>query len=152
MTMTKNKKLKLFAETIKDLKVISTLCQDSVGVTSNMKWHRKDKIFSMIINRMMWEATQENISNGDSPLRSQSILLFRWINSVKSRGFSPKDGSKYFSLLNISYDELKSSNQVRLIFSVGLEIILEVEYLEVFLQDISNAYPSKTEKLPRHEI
>ena len=150
--MAKNKKLKLFAETAEDLKVISTMCQDAVGVKSKLRWHKKDKMFSLIINRVMWEALDDISGERIHPERVQSIICFRWVISVKSRGFNLEERDNHFSLLSINYDNLKGSNHIRLIFSGNLEIFLQVEYLEAFLQDIGEAYPSITEKLPRHEI
>ena len=150
--MTKNQKLKLSVKTVEDMNVMSTLCQDAVGMKRNMRWHQKDKMFSMTFNRFMWEDFQQGIEDRNHQYRIQSIMIFRWILSVKRRGFQVGSNSEYFSLLSISYKQNKGANRVSLIFSGDSEICLEVEYLEAFLNDIGDSYPAVIEKLPRHEI
>ena len=38
-----------------------------------------------------------------SPLRVETVLFFRWVLSVKSRGLNKKGLGKYFYLLDINY-------------------------------------------------
>ncbi len=50
-------KIKLFAKSAKDLNVIAALCQDSIGISENIVRHKKDKSFSLLINRFKWESS-----------------------------------------------------------------------------------------------
>ena len=43
--------IKLFAKNAADLRVITALCQDSVGTVENIRRNKKDKSFSILINR-----------------------------------------------------------------------------------------------------
>ena len=143
-------KIKLFAKSTKDLNVIAALCQDSIGTSENMVRNKRDKSFSILINRFKWESSNHLKKNKEKPLRVETILFFRWVLSVKSQGLNRKGFGKYFYLLDINYEKVDGLNIIRLIFSGNAEIFLEVEYLEVFLKDIGEAYYAKSGKFPTH--
>ena len=143
--------IKLFAKNAKDLKVIAALCQDSIGSSENMRRNKKDKSFSLLINRFKWENSNQLKENKGSPLRIETVLFFRWVLSVKSRGLNKKGLGKYFYLLDINYESVDGINSIRLIFSGNVEILLEVEYLEAFMKDIGEVYYAKSGKFPTHK-
>ena len=142
--------IKLFAKNAKDLKVIAALCQDSVGTLENIRRNKKEKSFSVLINRFKWENSNLLKENKGSPLRVETVLFFRWVLSVKSRGLNRKGLGKYFYLLDINYKSVDGINSIRLIFSGNVEILLEVEYLEAFMKDIGEVYYAKSGKFPTH--
>ena len=143
--------IKLFAKNAKDLKVIAALCQDSIGSSENIRRNKKDKSFSILINRFKWESLNQVKENKGQPLRVQSVLFFRWVLSVKSRGLNKKGLGKHFYLLDINYKRVDGINNVRLIFSDNAEIFLEVEYLEAFMKDIGKVYYAKSGRIPTHK-
>ena len=51
--------------------------------------NKKDKSFSILINRFKWESSNR-LKKKEKPLRVETILFFRWVLSVKSRGFKQK--------------------------------------------------------------
>ena len=142
--------IKLFAKNVTDLKIIAALCQDSVGSVENIRRNKKDKSFSILINRFKWENSNQLKENQGDPLRVEAILFFRWVLSVKSRGLKRKGLGEYFYLLDINYKNVDGKNNVRLIFSGNVEILLEVEYLEAFMKDIGEVYNAKSGKFPSH--
>ncbi len=143
--------IKLFAKNAKDLKVIAALCQDSIGSSENIRRNKKDKSFSILINRFKWENSNQLKENKGPPLRVETVLFFRWVLSVKSRGLKRKRLGQYFYLLDINYKSIDGFNSIQLIFSGNVEIFLEVEYLEVFMKDIGDAYYAKSGKFPAHK-
>ena len=143
--------IKLFAKNAADLKVIAALCQDSIGNAENIRRNKKDKSFSILINRFKWENSNHLKENQGPPLRVETVLFFRWVLSVKSRGFKRKRLGKYFCLLDINYKNVDGLNIIRLIFSGNFEIFLEVEYLEAFMKDIGEEYFAKSGKFPAHK-
>ena len=143
--------IKLFAKNAKDLKVIAALCQDSIGTLENIRRNKKDKSFSVLINRFKWENINQLKENKGSPLRVETVLFFRWVLSVKSRGLNKKGLGKYFYLLDINYKSVDGINNVVLIFSGNVEIFLEVEYLEAFMKDVGKVYYAKSGKFPIHK-
>ena len=144
-------KIKLFAKSTNDLKVISALCQDSVGTSENIRRNKKDKSFSILINRFKWENSNQLKENQEPPLRVETVLFFRWVLSVKSRGLKRKRLGQYFYLLDINYKSVDGFNSIQLIFSGNVEIFLEVEYLEAFMKDIGEVYYAKSGKFPAHK-
>ena len=143
--------IKLFANSVKDLRVIGALCQDSVGTSENIRYNKKNKSFSILINRFKWDSSDPVKKNKGQPLRVEAILFFRWVLSVRSRGLKRKRLGKYFYLLDIDYESVNGLNGIRLIFSDNAEIYLEVEYLEAFMKDIGEVYYAKSGKFPTHK-
>ena len=143
--------IKLFAKSAKDLKVFASLCQDSVGTLENIRHNKKDKSFSILINRLKWENSNQFKENNAPPLRVETVLFFRWVLSVKSRGLKRKGLGEYFYLLDINYKSVDGFNSIKLIFSGNVEIFLEVEYLEAFMKDIGEVYYAKSRKFPAHK-
>ena len=115
----------------------------------NLKKSCPNKSFSILINRFKWESSNHKKKNEEKPLRVETILFFRWVLSVNSRGLNRKGFGKYFYLLDINYENVDGLNIIRLIFSGNAEIFLEVEYLELFLKDIGEAYYAKSGKFPK---
>ena len=148
--MTQFNQIKLFAKSVKDLKVIAALCQDSVGTSENIRYNKKDKSFSILINRFKWENSIGVEESKGKPLRVETVLFFRWVLSVKSRGLKRKGLGKYLYLLDINYKSVNGLNSISLIFSGNVEIFLEVEYLEAFMKDIGEVYYAKSGKFPTH--
>ena len=68
-------KIKLFAKSANDLNVISALCQDSIGTAQNIVRNKKDKSFSILINRFKWESSNQLKKNQEKPLRVETILF-----------------------------------------------------------------------------
>ena len=149
--MDQETQIKLFARSAKDLEIIAALCQDSVGTSENMRRNKKEKSFSILINRFKWESLNQVKGNKGQPLRVQTVLFFRWVLSVKSRGLNKKGLGKHFYLLDINYKRVDGIHNIRLIFSDNAEIFLEVEYLEAFMKDIGEEYYAKSGKFPTHK-
>ena len=144
-------KIRLFFKSTKDLEVVSALCQDSVGTIENIRRNKKNKSFSILINRFKWESSNQLKENKGPPLRVECVLFFRWVLSVKSRRLKRNGLGKYFYLLDINYKNVNGLNIIKLIFSDEAEILLEVEYLEGFMKDIGEVYYAKSGKFPAHK-
>ena len=138
--------IKLFAKDVKDLEVISTLCQDAVGLSSNIRWLKGQKKFSILVNRFKWE-DKESLKK---PRRISSIIFFQWVLSVKSLGFKHTNSDDWFSLLHMKFEEYRSFSEVHLLFSGDAEICLEVEYLEAFIKDIGKSYVAPSRRPADH--
>ncbi len=143
-------KVKLFGNSLNDLRIISALCQDSVGNMEHMHRSKKGKSFSILLNRFRWELLNQEKSERIKTFRIPSVLFFRWVLSVKSKRLKTASFNEKFSLLGIDYKNFNGSKGLILIFSGGAEILIEVEYLEVFLKDIGSTYSAVSGKIPRH--
>lgn len=141
------KPLRLIAETIEDLEVISAAVQDAVIKAGNLKFDARQKRFSLEVNRFGWEADDKNKER----IRLRSLLAFDSVLSVKSRAVTKADPEMILSLLQVSFaaaDE-PPGGVVTLLFAGDGEISLHVDVLDVTLLDSDYVWP--TRKTPDHE-
>lgn len=141
------KPLRLIAENIEDLEVISAAVQDAVIKAGNLKFDARQKRFSLEINRFGWEVG----GKGKERIRLRSLLAFDNVLSVKSRAVTKTDPEMILSLLQVSFapaDE-PPGGIVTLLFAGDGEISLQADVLDVTLLDSDYVWP--TRKTPNHE-
>jgi len=110
----RDRPIKLKAVDSSDLKVISSLVQDSVVPKSEISWRSKEHRFALLINRFRWE---DNLNLTDSE-RVQSLLIFDDVMKVSSKGINQENGAGVFSLLTVFWQDLKdASGRFELVFS-----------------------------------
>jgi hypothetical protein len=139
--------LKLRAEDISDLEVISSLIQDSIIVPSEISWTPKDRRFALLINRFRWEdkTTDRNAE------RVQSVLAFDDISRVSAFGVDQHNPKDILSLLGIGWKDLTdASGNFELAFSGGKTLSLESECINVILQDVTRPYVAPSNMTPEH--
>lgn len=116
-----------------DLEVVSTHLQDAVLKVSDVHWRPREKRVVVALNRFDWEGAQ-----GENPeyRRRRAALRFERVLSCKCRNVSPgKDAA--LNLLAVEFTEGDPpSGVVKLIFSGGAMLRLEVECLEAELADL----------------
>lgn len=141
------KPLRLIAENIEDLEVISAAVQDAVIKAGNLKFDARQKRFSLEINRFGWEAG----GKGKERTRLRSLLAFDSVLSVKSRAVTKTDPEMILSLLQVSFSPADEppGGVVTLLFAGDGEISLQVDVLDVTLLDSDYVWP--TRKTPDHE-
>jgi hypothetical protein len=128
-----------------DLDVISSLAQDAVFPASEMRWHRREGRFALLLNRMRWE------TKTTPPERVQSVLIFANVQSVASQGVPKGDADTVLSLLHIGFDETDApSGQIILTLAGDGAIRLTVEALDVTLKDVTRPYLAPSKKRPSH--
>lgn len=141
------KPLRLIAENIEDLEVISAAVQDAVIKAGNLKFDARQKRFSLEINRFGWEAG----GKGKERIRLRSLLAFDNVLSVKSRAVTKTDPEMILSLLQVSFSPADEppGGVVTLLFAGDGEISLQADVLDVTLLDSDYVWP--TRKTPDHE-
>ena len=143
----RDRPIKLKAVDSSDLKVISSLVQDSVVPKSEISWRSKEHRFALLINRFRWE---DNLNLTDSE-RVQSLLIFDDVMKVSSKGINQENGTGVFSLLTVFWQDLKdASGRFELVFSGESVISLEAECINVLLQDVTRPYHAPSKKRPNH--
>ena len=143
--------LRLRAEDVEDLQVISTLVQDAVCPGSEMKWRARARQFVVLINRFRWEdhATGERI--GRAAERVQSLLVIDDALHVAAQGVQPGDADTILSLMAIAFEPGEDgTGDLILTFAGDGAIKVEVETLSVRLQDVTRPYVAPSGKSPRH--
>lgn len=141
--------LKLLANDEKDLSVFSAYLQDAIIIAQDIKFLLKNKTFACIFNRFMWEDAEQGVFRDNRRVRS--ALVFKNVLSVKSQNINVKKKSTILEFLAIKINKIKNDNfNLKLIFSGGGVISLEVEFIESTLEDFSESWTTKHK--PKHKI
>ncbi|WP_299028098.1 DUF2948 family protein [uncultured Sulfitobacter sp.] len=131
-----------------DLKIISSLAQDAVFPASEMRWHRREGRFALLLNRVRWE---DDGAARHAPERVQSVLMFSNVVSVASQGVSKGDADTVLSLLHIGFEQTDPpSGHIILTLAGDGAIRLEVEALDATLKDVTRPYVAPSKKRPSH--
>ena len=145
----KNSNLKLLANDEKDLKIFSAYLQDAVIIAQDIKFLLKNQTLACIFNRFMWEDAEKGVFRDNRRVRS--ALIFKNVTKVKSKNINVKNKSRILEFLAIESRILKNNNySLKLIFSGGGVISMEVEFIDSTLEDFSESWPTKY--MPKHKI
>lgn len=146
--------LRLAAESVEDLAVISALIQDSVGLARDFVWMRRKRRFALFLNRFRWEDRIRAERAGRPYERVRSVALIENVLAVRASGLDPRDPDLALSLLQISFapsaDPEDPSGLLRLVLSGDGELEIEVEALEIRLEDVTRPYVAPSGKAPAH--
>lgn len=145
-------KIRIKAETLEDLEVISSLLQDALFKVSDMTYLPGNLRFAFVANRFRWEAEvlRDQKPNKKIHQRVRSGLRFEGVLEAKYRNLTLADKSLVLSLLSITGQKKKGDYILVLTFSGGIAIRLLAETLEVYLEDITG--PWGTKNLPEHPV
>ena len=147
------KALNIGAFDTSDLKIVSSLIQDSILPAKEIKWLPKSDKLALLVNRFRWEDKDLELLQGKVVERVQSLLLISHVKSVSSSGFSPKQKEKVLSILSISFDGGDGGfGNVLIILSGNGGIRVEVDALEINLRDVTMPYIAPSGLSPRHDI
>ncbi|MES1199013.1 MAG: DUF2948 family protein [Pseudomonadota bacterium] len=139
--------MRLLAEDAADLDVIAAAAQDALVRAGDLRFDKKARRFSALLNRFRWEKV-----NGAGPYeRIRAGLAFEGVLGVKSRRIRMDAPDALASLLSVNFlpAEEPPSGIVQLVFAGGGEISLDVECLDAVLADVGDPWP--TPRRPDHE-
>lgn len=145
-----DKVLSLRCEKDQDIKVISSLLQDSLVSNADIYFERTQKTFAFIANRFCWERVSSKNSDF-SYYRVLSGVNIQNVISVKQKNLIQKKNNEttlFYNLLTIEYDSV--SNEITLIFSQGISVKLNISKLNLFIRDLNEPYPTK--QIPEHFV
>jgi hypothetical protein len=140
--------LKLAALDQDDLEVVSAHMQDAIVAIADMRYMRPQHKFVLLANRFAWDALIAG--KRQTYQRRRSGLQFARVRSVKCQGIGQTAGEGLLCLLSIGFEPGDlPSGIIRLNFSGGATIKLDVECIEAQLDDLGPAW--ETGRLPSHE-
>ena len=145
-----DKVLSLRCEKDQDIKVISSLLQDSLVSNADIYFERTQKTFAFIANRFCWERVSRKKTDF-SYYRVLSGVNIQNVISVKQKNLIQKKNNEttlFYNLLTIEYDSV--SNEITLIFSQGISVKLNISKLNLFIRDLNEPYPTK--QIPEHFV
>lgn len=139
------KSLRLLAEDISDLEIVSAASQDAILQVSDAVWLPAARRFTLKVQRFVWEAESDN-GKGE---RVWAALSFEGVLSVRSQKVAQSRRDAFASLLSISFAAGEApSGLVTLNLADGGAIALEVECLDVVLADLG--LPREAVARPEH--
>jgi Protein of unknown function (DUF2948) len=140
--------LKLIALDNDDIEVLSAHVQDSIVKIGDIMWRPAERRVIVVINRFDWEGAQ----NLDPPFRRRrAALRFERVDAFKHRNIACTEKEAVLNLLAVEFVPTDTpAGQVRLTFSGGGALRLDVECLECELADLGPEWP--TAACPAHVV
>mgnify|MGYP001260179617 FL=1 len=155
------KPLKIRAEDLADLAVISACLQDAVVSPREMSFDPVRRRFAMAVDRFMWEQTTAGPDSGGKNrvprgaaaglFQVEGGLHFDGVLSVKTQNISGAGEGEYLELLTIhTTPEEQGVATITLVFAGGAAIRLEVECIDCYVIDTGR--PAETRRRPKHPV
>jgi hypothetical protein len=138
--------LKLRAEDVDDLAVISACLQDALVPVRDFAYVPEDRTFLFVANRFRWEGGVRPAPGEAGFERTLCGITFSEVLAVSYSGFRRSEDSRILSLLAIRAEE----GAVTLEFSGGAAIRLEVARILCHAKDIGEPWPTPWQ--PRHDL
>ena len=143
--------LRLIAQDVEGLSVLSTLLQDAVFPITEMTYAPKRRRFALLLNRFRWEDRDAAEQARRGYERVQSLLVLEDVQSVRTTGIDRKDAETVLSLLEVRFvtgDD--GTGRVEFILAGDGAIALQVEALDATLRDVSRPYLAPSGRVPTH--
>jgi hypothetical protein len=106
----------------------------------------------LLINRFRWELLPNELQDKVPFSRVQAMLAFDGVLKVLSSGIEHALENEILSILSIEWIKKKRFNEIKLFFSGDILIKLEVEFIQVFLQDLKPLTGTKKSTIPNHQF
>jgi len=143
--------IRLKAEALDDVEVISSLLQDAVFRVDDMGFQKSIRRFALVANRFCWEAEvlrKKKPKDKDAYQRVRAGLRFEGVLDAKFRNVPFRQKNHVMSLLAIAVKKEKDDFIITLTFSGNAVIRLRAELLEAYLEDITGPWDAKSK--PTH--
>jgi hypothetical protein len=141
--------LKLRAEDAKDLAVISACLQDALVAVRDLAFVPQDGTFLMVANRFCWEEAARAERAEVRYQRTLCGITFGAVAGVSYIGFRRSEDDRILSLLTIRSWRDGEGHAIRLDFSGGAAIRLDVARIVCHAQDLGEPWPTQWQ--PRHD-
>lgn len=145
--------IRLKADHIDDVEVMSSLLQDAVFRVDDMTYQKNNHRFALVANRFRWEAEvlrRKKPKGKESYQRVRAGLRFEGVLGAQFKNVPFRQKSKVMSLLSLDVKKKKKDFVISLTFSGNAVIRLTTEVVEVYLEDITG--PWDTRSKPQHPV
>ncbi|HUC09780.1 MAG TPA: DUF2948 family protein [Stellaceae bacterium] len=145
--------LKLRAEDIDDLSILSACLQDALVAVRDLAYFAEEQNFVFIANRFRWESGVEPLPGDEGHQRVLCAVTFNTVAGVSYRGFRRTDEDRILCLLAIRSasdgSDGSGSTAILLEFAGAAAIRLEVGRILCRARDLGEPWP--TPWRPRHD-
>ena len=100
--------LNLTGKNEEDLNIISAYLQDSIVLTRDITFLRKNKSFIIMANRFMWEDVEKGVFRKNKRIRT--VLKFENVIEVNSKNISQKNKDNFLDFLAIETQQMPNKN------------------------------------------
>ena len=136
--MSETAPLRLLAEDVEDLELISAALQDAVGRIGDIAYEKAERRITLVLNRFCWEC------DDDSKRRVRTALQFGSVLSVKARRLRRDKPNAVVELLTADFEPGEPpGGEVMLRFAGGGDLRLAVECIDAALADLSEPWPAR---------
>ena len=136
--------LRLGAETPEDLQVISSLVQDSVGLSGEVSWMPKRRRMVMLLNRFRWEDRDEATRTGRTFERVRAALIVDDALRVQSQGLPVDDPDTVYAILALAFDPSEDgAGQIQMTLAGDGMLSLDVECINARLIDLTRPWEAR---------
>lgn len=143
--------LSLKAENAEDLGVISTLVQDAVMTGDELRWNRRTRVFSALLNRFRWEDRDAATRAGRPYERVQTALVISSVLNVQQQGLGQPDKDTVLSVLSIDWQPgTDGAGRIVLMLAGDGAIAIEAECIDLTLRDMTRPYEAPSGMAPHH--
>ncbi len=132
------KPLRLLAQDMDDLLVISAALQDAIAHVGDIRFEPGSRTLTVLFNRYRWEACELGACE-----RVVAALQFGDVARLRHKGLRTEDKGALVSVLALSFEALEPPGGVILLhFADGLELRLDVDCIDAVLADVSDPWPA----------
>lgn len=143
--------LRVAAESVEDLQVVSSLVQDAVGLVRDVSWMRGRRRLVVLVNRFRWEDKQAAAREKRAFERVRAALVFDDVMQVRAQGLPADDGETVFSVLSIGFEPGEDgAGRITLTLAGDGALAMDVECVNMRLVDLTQ--PWETGNEPDHGI
>lgn len=145
--------LSLKAEAAEDLPVLSALIQDAVLPVEELRWDRRARRVSLLINRFRWEDRAEAEKAGRPYERVRALLVIGGVTALSSQGFDRSEKDVVLSLLALDWQP-GEDGAGRLVLTLAGDgaVAATVECIDVTLRDVTRPYVAPSRHMPNHPL
>ncbi|WP_298728625.1 DUF2948 family protein [uncultured Ferrovibrio sp.] len=148
--------LRLRAEDVEDITVLSACLQDATLRPVDMTYQPRQRRFALVLNRFRWEDegradAKRRLIRATPHIRVAAGLHFDGVLKVQSTGIDRQDSKTVLELLSILAEPREDpAAQLTLVFAGGGAVKLDVECIDAQMQDIGTPFPVR--RVPQHKV
>ena len=141
--------LKLRAEDADDLAIISACLQDALVAVRDLAYVAEDQTFLLVANRFRWERALRPARGEFGYQRTLCGITFSAVAGASYAGFRRSEEDRILCLLAIRAAHDGEGKAIRLTFSGGAEIRLDVARILCVAKDLGEPWPTQWQ--PQHD-
>lgn len=147
-------KLRLKAENLEDLTILSSLLQDAVCRAGEMAYLPEKRRFALVANRCRWEREAKGKAGAadDSGCleRVRCGVRFENVLAARARKIPRRSKNQVLELLALEGERHQGGFHLHLVFAGGAAVRLEAEVVEAYLEDLTGPWPARAR--PEHPV